>query len=287
MLNRLYSAIRERVDALAMQRLVTLIRDADRGPGISAQLRDLLSDLASEGPAPSMVDAAVPLLRSAWDRETGAVYRSPELRKAIVDQFHRLYYHEDQRTWRNTHYRGVPTLKCPLDLWIYQEILSEVRPDVVVESGTYYGGSALFLADVCQALGSGQVITIDIDAKAEGVNHSRLTKISGSSSDSAVRDLVRAQTGGGASVLVILDSDHSYAHVTEELRLWSDEVTIGSYLIVEDGNINGHPAKPLFGPGPWEALRDFVAADNRFVVDEGKEKFMMSFNPDGYLLRRA
>ena len=84
-------------------------------------------------------------------------------------------------------------------------------------------------------------------------------------------------------MLVILDSDHRYAHVLDELRAYADVVTVGSYVVVEDTNVNGHPAYPEFGPGPMEAVDAFLAEDDRFVIDAGREKFFMTFNPRGYL----
>ena len=85
--------------------------------------------------------------------------------------------------------------------------------------------------------------------------------------------------------MVILDSDHSEAHVTRELEILSPYVTAGSYLIVEDTNINGHPTYPSFGPGPFEALERFLPAHPEFVVDSSREKFLMTFNPGGFLRR--
>jgi cephalosporin hydroxylase len=85
--------------------------------------------------------------------------------------------------------------------------------------------------------------------------------------------------------MVVLDADHSRDHVLAELRLWSDLVTVGSYLIVEDTNINGHPVYADFGPGPWEAVREFLAERDDFVVDESRHRLLMTWNPGGYLRR--
>ena len=87
--------------------------------------------------------------------------------------------------------------------------------------------------------------------------------------------------------MVTLDSDHSRDHVLEELRIYSKLVTPGCYLIVEDSNINGHPVLPDFGPGPMEALEDFLAEDSSFVVDRSREKFLLSFNPRGCLRKKG
>ena len=109
-------------------------------------------------------------LSGLWDRSTGEFDSSPALREGVIDNFHRLYYSDDS-TWRNLTYRGVTTWKCPLDLWIYQEIIHELHPDLIIETGTAYGGSALYLADLCDLSGSGEVVTIDItDRGGRGVS---------------------------------------------------------------------------------------------------------------------
>jgi cellulose synthase/poly-beta-1,6-N-acetylglucosamine synthase-like glycosyltransferase len=86
---------------------------------------------------------------------------------------------------------------------------------------------------------------------------------------------------------VILDSDHSEAHVAAELRLYGPLVSPGCYLICEDTNINGHPVYPEFGPGPYEAVRRFLAESEGWRVDAGCEKLLVTFNPSGYLLREG
>jgi cephalosporin hydroxylase len=85
--------------------------------------------------------------------------------------------------------------------------------------------------------------------------------------------------------MVILDSDHSKDHVAKELELYHGFVTNGSYLVVEDSNLNGHPVYSGFGqgPGPMEALQEFLPKHPEFEIDKSKEKFLMSFNPNGYL----
>jgi cephalosporin hydroxylase len=88
-------------------------------------------------------------------------------------------------------------------------------------------------------------------------------------------------------VLVILDSDHSREHVLDELRLYAGLVTPGSYLVVEDTNVNGHPVFAEHGPGPMEALEAFLAETDEFEVDATREKFFLTFNPRGFLRKRA
>jgi cephalosporin hydroxylase len=180
----------------------------------------------------------------------------------------------------------VPCLKCPLDLWIYQEIISEVRPDLIIETGTAFGGSALFMAHILDILGKGEVLTIDTDDTISRQAHPRITYVRGSSSNADLIGSILSNRPDEAR-LVVLDSDHSKAHVLKELELLSPHVSVGSYLIVEDTNINGHPTLPRFGEGPYEAVTEFLKTHPQFEVDETREKFLMTFNPRGYLRRIA
>jgi len=210
-----------------------------------------------------------------------------ESERKIVDAFHRLYYNGLEtlgKTYDNTYWMGIPCLKCPLDLWIYQEIMYEVRPDLIIETGTFAGGSALYLAHICDFLGVGHVATIDIEERPRP-GHARISYVNGSSSEPETVTKALDSVKTRETVLVILDSDHSETHVTKELELLSPLVTRGSYIIVEDTNINGHPIYPSFGPGPYEAVQKFMGKNSNFVLDPIREKFMMTFNPLGYLRR--
>ncbi|HUI27622.1 MAG TPA: CmcI family methyltransferase [Candidatus Kryptonia bacterium] len=204
-----------------------------------------------------------------------------------ADRFHRWFYRNKRETWENMLWLGVPLWKCPFDLWVYQEIIHEQRPDVIVETGTAHGGSALYLADLCDLVGTGRVVTIDIEARPNRPAHPRITYLEGSSVSPASLEHISRLIDNAANAMVILDSDHHAPHVAEELRLYSPLVTKGQYLIVEDGNINGHPVHPNFGPGPFEAVTDFLARNRDFVRDESREKFRVTFNPCGYLRRVA
>jgi cephalosporin hydroxylase len=281
------AALVDRVDSFVLGRMRTLVDRAGRGVGRSVdEVNEVVQDLRPDMPIPPTDPAGVArALDALWDRERGPMDPSPELQRAVIEQFHRLYYHSDT-TWHQTTYRGVTTWKCPLDLWIYQEILHEIRPALVVETGTAYGGSALFLADACESLGTGEVVTIDVAERAVSVNHPRLRKIVGSSVDGGIRDLVAGMAAQGP-VVVILDSDHTADHVLAELRLWCDLVTPGSYLIVEDTNINGHPVYPDFGPGPAEAVAAFLQEHDEFSADTTRHKFLMTWNAGGYLRRQS
>jgi cephalosporin hydroxylase len=175
--------------------------------------------------------------------------------------------------------------KTPFDLWIYQEMLHELMPDLIIETGTAEGGSALYLASICDLIGSGRIVTIDIEEGAARPAHDRIRYVLGSSTDPKIVKLIADETSTASSVLVILDSDHSACHVSAEIEAYAPFVTPGSYLIVEDTNINGHPVYKSFGPGPMEAVKAFLDRSDDFSIDRSRQKFGLTFNPNGYLKR--
>jgi cephalosporin hydroxylase len=200
----------------------------------------------------------------------------------VRTRFHLLSYYGG--SLQQTYWLGVPILKSPLDCWVYQEIIHEQRPDLIIETGTDRGGSALFLASMCDLVGNGRVLSIDVRSAAS-VSHPRLTLLVGDSTSATMLDSVRAARRTARSCMVILDSDHHAAHVERELRAYREFVSVGSYMVVEDTNVNGHPVMPEHGPGPFEAVHAFVAEDSDFEIDKSREKFLLTFFPDGYLKR--
>ncbi|UCC98538.1 MAG: class I SAM-dependent methyltransferase [Phycisphaerales bacterium] len=207
------------------------------------------------------------------------------IRRFVVDRFIKLYYHSRPRIWNNTFWFGVPIGKCPPDLWTYQEIIFETKPDVIIECGTGSGGSALFLAQHCDLMHNDRIITIDIIDQPNRPVHERITYITGSSTAERTLGLVAESIGDKDRVLVILDSDHSKHHVLEELNHYGQFVTLGSYVVVEDTIIGGHPVKPHRKPGPMEAVKEFVKGNESFIIDKSREKFYLTFNRNGYLKR--
>ena len=211
----------------------------------------------------------------------------PAVQRAVANAYHRLYYYNRERTWQNTRWLGHEIQKLPLDLWIYQEIINDVRPRLIVETGTWRGGTTLYLANVLDALGcDGRVVSIDIQAVDQPA-HPRITYLDGSSTDASIVDQVRAMVPVGAPVLVILDSDHHTPHVRAEILTYGDLVTPGSYLIVEDTNTAGNPVhhRTIGDGGPMGAVRETLATSDRFEVDPDRERFWVSQNPSGYLRR--
>lgn len=203
-----------------------------------------------------------------------------------------LTWYYEANVWKNLHYRGVRTLKLPLDLWNYQEIIFEHDIHWVVETGTRHGGSALFFADLLAAGNrEGCVVTIDVTHEAlhpVAAAHPGIRFLLGdSAADSITREVlarVPSQRRGG--LLLILDSDHAASHVLRELETWVPLLRRGDYLIVEDTIVNGHPVRPEFGPGPLEAIEAYAARNpNRLRADDAREaKFGCSFAARGYFM---
>lgn len=193
----------------------------------------------------------------------------------LVNAFHTLYRKQsDSQGPPWVRWLGTTALKCPMDLWVYQEIISEYRPDSIIEGGTASGGSALFMATVCDAVEQGHVYTIDWDKDEGRPQHDRITYFTGNTLDPALFEKI-SQIAWGKKML-ILDDGHSHEHVRAELELWWHILKPGDYLIVEDTNLGG----PLWG------LDDFLEAHpDVFERDEERGKLLLTFNPLGYLRR--
>jgi cephalosporin hydroxylase len=199
----------------------------------------------------------------------------------ITRMFHMCYY--NSRIWENTFWHGHQILKCPMDMWIYQELIWKIKPDYIIETGTFRGGSALYYSHLFDLQGQGEVITIDVLERPNRPEHDRIHYLIGSSSDAEIFSQVQSMIGENKKVMVVLDSDHSRDHVFKEMQLWHSMVSKDSYMIVEDSNVNGYPVRPDFGPGPMEAINDFLQINNMFEIDNSQEKFLMTQNPRGYL----
>jgi cephalosporin hydroxylase len=208
-------------------------------------------------------------------------------RRWQVARFNRLYYLLRRSTFDDTRFMGKHLLKFPTDLWSYQEILFEKRPDVIVETGVFLGGSTYYFATLQKLLGAGRVIAVDITldhADHDLAEMDNVTLIEGDSSAEDTRAKIAALIGPGESVMVILDSNHTEKHVLEEMRQLAPLVTEGQYLVVEDGLID--QVYPLFSRrGPLAAIRHFLRERPDFHADLRRNRFLLSQNPNGYLLR--
>lgn len=176
-------------------------------------------------------------------------------------------------------WRGVPLLKFPNDLTFYQQIIHEKKPDFIIETGTKYGGSALFFGDMCELNGKGHVISIDIKSEHNPA-HPRVTYIKSASVDKGLMERLKT-TVGDKSVMVILDSDHSYRNVKWELFRYSKIVTKGQYMVVEDCY---NKFAQDWGP---KAARDwFLKRTKRFKLVDMSNKILAGMTMEGWLLRK-
>ena len=232
----------------------------------------------SESTAPADVPAIqVPAADAITDEE-------------LVDKFHQHWYDDNTKTWALNKWFGIQTLQNPMDVWITQEIIFETKPDVIVECGAFHGGSAALWATILEQLNpEGRVISIDIEdnldeARKLSIVQRKVDFIIGSSTAPEVIADVKKRSEG-KKVMVILDSDHRKPHVLRELQLYSPMIPVGGYIIVQDTNVNGHPAKPDFGPGPWEAVEEFMQNNKNFIIDKSRERLKLTFNPSGFLKR--
>jgi cephalosporin hydroxylase len=198
----------------------------------------------------------------------------------------------------NYRWMGRPIIQTPEDMVAMQELIWQIQPDLIIETGIAHGGSLIFYASMLELLGgNGQVLGIDIDIRAhnraEIEKHpmaKRITMIQGSAIDPAVVEQVRAVAKGQQRVLVALDSNHTHDHVLRELQLYAPLVTKGSYCVVFDTLVEDMP-DDLFGDRPWSkgnnpktAVWEYLKTTDRFEVDAlTPAKLQFTVAPDGYL----
>jgi len=190
------------------------------------------------------------------------------------------------RLIRHSRYFGIKALQSPTDFWIYQEIIFENKPDVIIEIGNFHGGSTLALAHMLDAMNTGRIIAIDIDQEKVAPlarKHERISWLEGDAI--ALFDRVKKMIRPGESVMIIEDSAHTYDHTLAVLRHYGILVTNGQYLIVEDTICyNGLDIGPK-PPNAFDAVKEFLDENEAFNVDRTKENLFLTWNPNGYLVR--
>ncbi len=194
---------------------------------------------------------------------------------------------------------GIPIIQLPEDILIMQELIWLVKPDVIVETGTAHGGTAVFYASILELLGKGRVISIDIEIRENNRQAiqahpmgKRISLIEGSSTDEDVVSRVRQMISSDDKVLIALDSNHAYKHVLQELENYAPFVTPGSYVVVFDGVMeilkDAPDGKPEWdADNPAAAIRDFLHKHPEFEIDPHFNRLAVTYCPDGFLKRKA
>jgi cephalosporin hydroxylase len=219
--------------------------------------------------------------------------------KEIIKRFNNLYIQSGALV--NTYWMGINSVQTPGDNWMMQELIYEVKPDFIIETGTYTGGTALYYAMLLEHINkNGKIITVDIkDYKNKSeleydVFNERVECIIGDSVGKETIDKIKSKVENH-KVIVMLDSLHTKEHVLKEIELYSQFVSKGSYLVVADTFLSTmskslrkdlkkagwHNSKQ----GPMEAVNEFLKTNKNFIIDKSKEKFLNTQHPSGYLKR--
>lgn len=199
--------------------------------------------------------------------------------KGIVDGHHKMMY------------RGIKAIKCPFDYVIYQMIINEIKPDLIIEIGTAYGGSSLYLADILLQIGDGVLHTIDIseeylnsnteDLRNLIIDHPRIQRFLGGYQN---YDLNSASSF--SKIMLIEDGSHNYLDVLNVMNKFNCLVTEDSFMIIEDGCVNWLDREGEFDGGPLRAISEFSPKNPQFQIDRKWCDFYgynVTFNPNGYL----
>jgi cephalosporin hydroxylase len=190
--------------------------------------------------------------------------------------------------WRSGEWHRTPWLdrwthRPPTDLLAYQELVCRLQPDWIIETRTGAGGRALFLASICDLVGSGQVLSIDNYPLADPPDHPRITYLRGDPAAEETAARAREDTGDRPGALVILGGG-SRLQVLGAFRNYAPLVPVGSYVVVEDTILEGNPVWPDFGAGPASAVNEIVE-EGEFVPDPSLERLALTFNVGGFLRR--
>jgi cephalosporin hydroxylase len=203
---------------------------------------------------------------------------SPEAFKIISDAWLRSGW--DTKYVYSFAWLGRPVIQLPEDMIRIQEVIFDIKPDVIIETGVAHGGSLIFYATLCKAMEKGRVVGIDIEIRP----HNRkaieehflfpyITLIEGSSTDEGIVGKAKECIKPGDKVLVLLDSNHTYEHVLNELRAYSELVSVGSYIVATDGIMEFVVGAPRTNPdwdtnNPKKAAEQFVKENPAFKIEE-------------------
>jgi cephalosporin hydroxylase len=237
----------------------------------------------------------------AWDGEHAGMIEKMATDRSMVE-LTRAWFERSCRFQYTYHFSwlGRPIIQLPQDVLATQEIIWDVKPDLIIETGIAHGGSLILWSSLLELLGGdGRVVGIDVEIRPHNRAaieahplFKRITMIEGSSVDGSVVDRVGEMARDRPSVMVMLDSSHAHEHVRRELDLYAPLVSVGSYLIVFDTSVEYLP-DDLFANRPWKrgnspatALRDFMASNHEFEVEQVIDrKLLLTSAPGGYLRR--
>lgn len=198
----------------------------------------------------------------------------------------------------NFKWMGRPVIQYPQDILAMQELIWEIQPDLIIETGIAHGGSLIFYASMLELIGKGEILGIDIDIREHNRREiekhpmfKRITMIEGSSVDSGIADRVKYFAENKEKIIVVLDSNHTHEHVLRELELYSPLVSMGSYIVVFDTIVEDLPEGYFPNKRPWAvgnnpktAVAEFLAKNKSFEVDRTIDnKLLISVAPGGYL----
>lgn len=201
----------------------------------------------------------------------------------------------------NFKWMGRPIIQYPQDILAMQELIWDIQPDLIIETGIAHGGSLIFYASMLELVGKGEVLGIDIDIREHNRKeiekhpmYKRITMIQGSSIAADTVEKVKAFAKDKPVVMVVLDSNHTYEHVLEELKAYAPLVSLNSYVVVFDTIVEYLPEDYLpgnkrpwgVGDNPLTAVKEFLATNSNFEIDQSvNNKLLISVAPDGYLKR--
>lgn len=199
----------------------------------------------------------------------------------------------------NFTWMGRPIIQYPQDMIAMQELIWEIKPDLIIETGIAHGGSIIYYASLLELIGKGEVLGIDIDIREhnrkkieEHPMYKRIHMLEGSAVTEEMVEKVKPFTVDKQSIMVCLDSNHTHEHVLSELNFYAPLVTPGSYIVVFDTIVEDLPERYLpnrfwgIGNNPKTAVREFLKHNSNFIIDKSIDnKLLISVNPDGYLKR--
>lgn len=201
----------------------------------------------------------------------------------------------------NFSWMGRPIIQYPQDMMAMQEIIWNLQPDLIIETGIAHGGSLIYYASLLELIGKGEVLGIDIDIREHNKsaieNHAmykRIKMIQGSSIDPDIVARVKQNAEGKETILVVLDSNHTHEHVLAELQMYAPFVSLNSYVVVYDTIVEklpnnylpGHVRPWGIGDNPLTAVNSFIETNQQFEIDKSiNNKLLISVAPDGYLKR--